>query len=172
MKFYEFLKNKLEFPLCRLSKIFEAIFSAIGDLFDELCDDAYKLQKEFFPAYSTKLWMHAKDRGIFAFPNETEDGVKTRTVGAFIFYKNARLFSGIKYILDQYIKVTYVISFTPNEAFSYLIEVNAYLEDFERDVIRNVLNEYKMAHVRVYILAKDAYNSFIVGESFIGDIRI
>lgn len=172
MGFYEFLKEKLNFPLCYISKIFEAIFSAIGAMFDELRDDAYRLQLEFFPQYSTMLWAHAKDRGIIAFPNETPIGVRTRTVGAYIFYKNARLMSGIKYILSQYIKVAFIISLTNNEAFSYIISVDAYLEDTEREVVRNVLDEYKMAHVKVYILAKDAYNSFIVGDCFIGEIRI
>jgi hypothetical protein len=172
MTFFDFLRDKLLFPLAQTSKVFISIFSAIGEMFDDLIDDAYSIAYEFFPYLSKNIRKHMKDRGIMPFPNEPSESLQSRIINAYNFYISSGTMAGIKKIISYYTSASFTITTVNNEPFAYYININDTLTTAQKDILLSVLEEYKKAHVKVYILCMDSYNEFIVGESFVGQIKI
>lgn len=172
MTFFEFLRDKLLYPLATTSLVVQSIFEAIGEMFDNLLIAASTLSLEWFPLYSQNIKKHMIDRGIKQFPGESFEALKNRVVYAYLFYKEAKTLAGIKKILSHYISADSIITFVNGEPFAYYITIDEILTTAQKDVVLKMLDEYKKAHVKVYLLCPDSYNDWIVGESFIGEIRI
>ncbi|MBN2544594.1 MAG: hypothetical protein JXB50_02275 [Spirochaetes bacterium] len=172
MTFWEFLKDKLLYPLTTTCLLFQSIFQSICEMFDDLQTDALTLSLEWFPYYSKNIPKHMVDRSITPFQDEDSDAIRNRVIYAYSFYKETKLWSGIKKILSHYITGEYTISFVNNIAFAYFIILTVILTIEEKELIYQILNKYKFAHVSVYLINTDNDNAFVVGDCFIGEIKI
>lgn len=188
MKFYDYLKKSLNFPLCYLSSVFDLYFQGILYFFDKIVDDSFLLLREFFPKLTTNLENYIEERNIKSIPDESYDILLDRTKNAYSFYKDVTLFKSVKSIIEQITDKSFYIEFPAadsiyvgssfvgdnigGEPFIYLLVFQDILSSNEKSFIYNFLREYIKAYVEIIIISPTEYIDFYVGDVYVGEVFI
>lgn len=189
MTFWSFLKDELYYPLCETSKVFAAIFEAVGSMFDQLVSDAYIVLRQFYPDHADNVELFASERGILRFPNESQEFFLKRVKYAYQFYAGARYQSGIEEIIQMFTDKEFII--TPGKTgifiigrsnigaikiggrkFSYVITFYESLDDDLKSYLTRVLRKYIGAYIAFSIIVKKEYTGWVIGKSKIGSIKM
>lgn len=189
MSFYNFLKDKLNYPLCYLSSVFESLFIAVSKAFDKLVENAFLLQKEFFCFESKNIIKYIEDRKINTIADEPVENIENRTRNAFKFFADTIYMKTIEnivkmitqkpfFIIQTNKDSLYIGDFFVGEAdikgwpFTYALSFQDVLTEEEKALISDTLREYIKAYIDVKIMSITVFSEFIIGESFTGNIKI